>query len=206
MIEFQTLLQAANYFPKCLLCKSSMDFKNRDSDAIEKSYDSPYRSGLTTTITYNCHERDYIDSYVVHIETGEVKRDIQYLTQAMGGMMSSVGRALHPAPFGDKYLSIGMECLKCHKYNYLIQMIIDLESVRIARILLNSEKLSFYVGNEYHTIRNVYTTNKTEYSYYNIKDESLSISEKKEELPLITLNREDPTKTLKRIQNLLIFT
>jgi len=101
-----------------------------------------------------------------------------------------------------------MVCTSCNNYSLMIQMVIALEYMMIAKIVLNSESMSFMEKGGLSEIRNIYTLNKTEYNFFGgepIEGEPHDFV-RSQTLPLISLDRDNPLHTLQRIKNLLIFT
>jgi hypothetical protein len=109
---------------------------------------------------------------------------------------------------GHKYLGLGRDSCKCQKYSFMLQLIVNLKLLNLSEIYLNSEKVIIINQEGRYEIRNVYTTNKTEYGFFpgNPEVELVDVSYKHQLLPLIPLDRQHPDKTLQRIKNLLIFT
>ena len=100
--------------------------------------------------------------------------------------------------------------MRCHnrqfeRYLYVVQVHISLDERRITDLLLNSEHVSIEEGAKLCTIKNVYTTEKTELI---IRHQHLSQYHEpveKIEFTLIPINLEEPRKTLERIRKLVVF-
>ncbi len=219
MIEFFASIQdALNYTPYCLLCRHSIT--SLDSlvpgaiSSLQVEYDNYGYGGYHPVITYTLVENGYKDTFNINIGNNAITRqtDIEtqeYVVNAFSGTQSFT----HPTPAlppisGDQYLYLGVACKSCNKYDYTLQLIICLKPLAMKRIVFNSEKVVFQEGewSERRELRNVYTTKRTTYSYFPEPKIGLITSELKQDLPLLPLNREDPSKTLERVKNLLIFT
>jgi len=111
--------------------------------------------------------------------------------------------------------SIYLECPKCARFNYIIQIIIDINEnakrYRLADILLNSEHISVVDGDDMYCITNSYPPEVTEvrhrqgYHKFNWNESSKITDHQPISLPLIPLNPQDPMQTVARIKKLLPF-
>jgi hypothetical protein len=212
MIDFYTLAAAANYIPDCLLCKSSMSYRDIDAE-VQYEYDRAGRRGQRTHLTFTDSNLSYTDKISICLETEVVEREtIQNDHKSLNSGFVTVSSSLHSTPpeRGDKYLGLGLECKECHDYNYMIQIVVDLGDLRIKRLTLNSESVAIRSDEGLFEIRNAYTTRETHYYFSRHPAPPGSPNtftiDKQQKLPLIPLDRKDPSKTLKRIRNLLVFT
>ena len=90
-------------------------------------------------------------------------------------------------------------CNNCSMYYYTLQIFIDIENKKITQAILNSEFVT--IDNEgVHEIKNIYTTEKTEYTCISEKTRNKTIT-----LPLVSDNMNDPSEVLNRIKKILIF-
>lgn len=219
MIEFFTSIQdALNYAPYCLLCRHSM--RGLDSlvpgaiSSLKIDYDNRGYGDYHSVITYTLIENGYKDNFTINVVNNSITRqtDIEMEDQVVStrvGLQTFKSSAPSlPVSSGYQYLSLGVACKSCHKYDYTLQLVICVKPLVMARIALNSERLVFQEGewSERRELRNVYTTKRTTYSYFPEPKLGAVRNELKQELPLIPFNREDPNKTLERVKNLLIFT
>lgn len=219
MTEFFASIQdALNYTPYCLLCRHSMGrLDNLVPGAISSlqiDYDNRGYGDYHSVITYTLIENGYKDHFTINVVNNEITRqtEIEIEDQIVGAGLGSQtfkpSVPSSPVASGYQYLSLGVACKSCHKYDYTVQLILCVKPLAIARIILNSERLVFQEGewSERRELRNVYTTKKTVYSYFPEPKLGFIRNELKQDFPLLPINREDPNKTLERVKNLLIFT
>lgn len=98
-------------------------------------------------------------------------------------------------------------CESCSKYSFSIGISIDITNMKVVSLFLNSETFSIEEGSRLSEIRNVYTTEKTEYTTFtNYESEDAKPHDKQTTvLPLIPMDLENPDKTLNRIKTLVLF-
>lgn len=211
MIEFSNLLEAMQYAPGCLLCQGDMKHRYYDLYSIDTVNSPNSKFGFETAFTFDQSEIDYIDRYSIFIETGMIERKCdQNKNQIIINGLSPNKSKSSPPLLGDKYLSLGMICGKCEDYCFTIQMIIDLECLKLKKIFLKSEQISIRNTEGNYNIRNTYTDKITKYLFDSCHQlfvyKNPYDTNKYQELPLIPLNRKNPVETLQRIKKLLIFT
>jgi hypothetical protein len=182
MKQFKSFLEAASYHPNCIFCQKTLTIVGRDlvdTDDHDDNSISFYLSSLVNDIiTFNKYTEK-----VSHISP-------EYNT--------GHGVFIHGLTF---------HCDACCQFAYNIQIHIDTELLKLIGIYLNSESLSIEDGADLHEIKNIYSFNRTEYSYFrgilaadaDVPDQN-SIN-----LPLVPLNLNNPIETVNRIRNLIIF-
>jgi len=164
-----------------------------------------------STITYTLRGAGYADIFRINTQTNHVEREIniendnQTVTSSLG--YTSAGS---PPPLsGHRYLSLTAKCRACQKYDYTLQLIVALQPVAMKEIILNSERVIFQADrmSEAWELKNIYTTKLTVYSRFSPPVIGANaVRQITQQFPLLPLDRNDPTKTLKRVKNLLIFT
>lgn len=221
---YYTLAQAIDSIPNCPMCKEQFAPAHSGRHLLQSKIidyeivtDGDWL-GLgrrRTTITFILREPGYEDKFIVDIDDVSIRREsiikqVNYKSLVYGGTYSvhHSNHIISPPTTGTQYLAIGMNCQACRKYDYLFQILVDLESLILIRVALNSEQFTFQNGplDGRVEIRNVYSTNKTIYHSWPAPRLGIIETGKRQEFPLIPMNREEPEKTLKRINNLLIFT
>jgi hypothetical protein len=212
MIKFDSLVEAVEYIKKCPLCQERLMFKKDIDIYYHKSRDWE----LETTLIFTESNMSYSDKLKICLQTGKVERETQVYEEIGAGITGTITQpiwggsyGMNPSANGHKYLGLGMECPNCRNYNFMIQIVVDLEPCVIANIVLNSESLTFKDKDKTYEIRNIYTTNQTEYMYYNsdaVSEEGTIHLGGRENLPLIPLDRSNPNYFFRRVKNLLLWT
>jgi hypothetical protein len=219
MIEtrFYNIQEAISYLSQCLLCKYSMGLGNLSGSSTSQiSIDHEGYGDFQPVITYSILDKPFEDRFMIGVKNNSVRREI--VKNEAEEMISSVDdftmtrvvkhHGTYPMTAGVKYLSLVGSCNNCHKYGFVLQLIIELQTLKMFEVVFNSETLTFQTDtmSERWELKNIYTTKKTIYTHFAPPKPGLLISEAKQDLPLLPINREDPAKTLKRVKNLLIFT
>jgi hypothetical protein len=106
---------------------------------------------------------------------------------------------------GTDIFKMEMRCHKCERYRYVVQVHLSLDEKRITDLVLNSEAVIIEDGAKLCTIKNVYTTEKTELIVRHQHVSQYHEPLEKIEFPLVPINLEDPRKTLERIRKLVVF-
>lgn len=101
---------------------------------------------------------------------------------------------------GQMIFSLSGTCTTCSKYSFAIGVTVDITNSKLTGLFLNSETFSIEEGQSLYEIRNVYTTEKTEYTRF-----KKGSSDSKVDFPLIPFDMVNPDKTLDRIKGLLVF-
>ncbi|HEY5267592.1 MAG TPA: hypothetical protein VII94_00455 [Candidatus Saccharimonadales bacterium] len=229
MINFINLSHAINYRSECPFCHNPMKIEPGCIEwEIKKSPSSHYTVG-TDSFYYNSYsvkERTFIkfsygeSSIIVDYETGEVLsvRETHSMTDIYNSNYygSYTGKSYGYGQGLSDYnlFAINIHCSNCQAYRYVVQVHISLIEKQIVNIYLNSESLSFKDEKGTYFIRNVYSSEKTEYSFNSNEHSDTGLKEieaylgyhsKILELPLIPINFEEPNKTLGRVKNLVLF-
>jgi hypothetical protein len=102
---------------------------------------------------------------------------------------------------GEYYQGITLECEKCCMFTYTIKLVMDLAHNKVTEISLNSETVSIEDRENIYEIKNIYAMNRLE--YYHLNNENGE--EKKDYLPILPIDMNNPLLTLKRIKKLLVF-
>jgi hypothetical protein len=210
MIEFNNLIEATKYVSTCPLCKKFIHIKDMDINYTLKFSGCSGKDYGRTLITFNQSSLSYNDKIIICLQTGEVTRDSKINTRDLSAQIGSHFASINGTPqtTGDMYFGLGMECYGCRDYYYMIQLVVNLEPIRLSKIYLNSESVIIRNDEGRYEIRNCYTTGNTEYLFSSgqpSEEGTIAIS-KRQLLPLVSLDRQYPAKTLSRIKNLLIFT
>lgn len=147
---------------------------------------------LTMTLDYNSGElREYKNT-----------SSFQEVVTKSYPVYASNGSAHSVSPSGKQLFGVYCSCNQCGRYTYTLQIHIDMGLSKIVGIFLNSETLCFEEESNLYEIRNVYSSEKTEYKVF----DNDAVSETKTlNLPLIPLDRSDPNKTLERVKTLVLF-
>jgi hypothetical protein len=213
MNRFYNIQEAISYLSPCLLCKYGMGL-----DCLSGSPDSQLNYGygdFSPVITYSIMDKSFEDKFMINVRSNEVKRDIvthreEYVVGGYDGTNSYAGKTsfANPQTSGTRYLYLGGSCRNCRKYGYVLQIIIRLQPLTLTDVVFNSETVTFQANEmgERWELKNIYTTKQTVYSHFAPPVPGTIVQEAKQNFPLLPLDREDPSKTLKRVKNLLIFT
>lgn len=209
MIQFDSLIEAIQYIKHCPLCKERLIVK-RDT-VTRHTLSAIHTWEVETIFTFTESNADYSDKIKICMENQTVERDITQFRETKYGIQGVVSfHANYPLTCGDKYLGLGMECPNCRNYNFMIQIVVSLKPLRMTKICLNSESLTFDGKEKTYEIRNIYTTGQTEYVCYagtgSGGEEGTVFVQGRQTFPLISFDRNDPHRFLQRVKNLLIFT
>lgn len=191
-IYFSSILDAMSYRKQCPFCLHNLDFS--DSDLICRDMESgevELDAGADNTIIVNIHNQQI-----------EIKEKMQFPVISGDG---AIVRKTYSKLSNREFFRIKLECPKCSCYSIAFQLIIDLINNRMEPLVLNSETFTIEdLDTKYvHEIRNVYSTQETEYTFY--PKVGSSDEDKSYTFPLIPLDLTDPYHTLRRIKTLLVF-
>jgi hypothetical protein len=182
MIEFKSLKEAIAYHTNCVVCQAKLSMNDRDlADRFSTNDDE-----LIFYISPNLRD------------TITISKETDQITHIYEGWLGS--RFIHGLSF---------HCEECCQFAYNFQIHMDLGLKKITGIFLNSESISIEDGKDLHEIKNIYSTKKTEYSYFpNELGDPMQTSGYKGsiEFPLIPLNLIKPMETVARIRKLIIYT
>lgn len=210
-MKFPSLLSGINYQTACPICAGPMKIDTRDAE-LDTSCD--YSGHQKRTLTW--HQDGVL---VIDLDTEEFSLTIKQpkaFCPVLGYSGSSGSYASSPvykqfAFNGTVYIGLGIECQNCCQYSFGLKIILDTDGKGQGQISteLNSEILSIEdkVGDLVHEIKNIYSTNQTEYTYFagTRNKEFNTWNDKTVILPLIPLDVRDPSKALNRIKTLVIF-
>lgn len=99
---------------------------------------------------------------------------------------------------GLSYHKLNIAC-NCGMFEFFLKITVDLTNLLLKSISLNSERISVEHENMLYEIHNNYSINSTNYTYY-INDEA-----KKQNLPLVILDLDNPLRSLNKLKKLLTF-
>jgi hypothetical protein len=197
---FHNLTQALEYRIDCPFCGSLMEINDRDLAGQQYNFDAHRGSTRTLEFTFSS-SRDDLIRIELPSERIEMQMDsnCNYL-QSVGSNLGTV----YPKPFfnGNIYCKLSKDCTKCCQYEYVLQLrfiIID-KQISLDIVILNSESMSVEDNDMLHEIKNIYVTEKTEYSYF-----SKDGSNKHSSFPLIPMDLDNPENMVSRLRKLLIF-
>lgn len=105
---------------------------------------------------------------------------------------------------GTIFLGVSNACVR-NDYSYTFGLCLDVhqKKCKLLGVFLNSEGFVIKKGEDTYKIRNLYTSQKTLYSYVSNNNPSLF---RDASIPLVSLDLERPQNTIDRIKNLLIYT
>lgn len=204
MKQFYSFLDAIKYHACCPLCKNRLEINDRD---LAMDYDQ--RSGgqrLAFNLTPGTDDVLYINPVTEAVELVLTEK-YQLPALNVNGTISNIYTPAVQMPILDGRFIHGLtiDCKSCCQFSYTLQIHIDLNVHKHNAILvgtyLNSETVSVEDNEMVHEIKNIYSTDVTEYSYF-----SKNGDDKKSTLPLIPLDLINPKETVSRIRKLLIFT
>lgn len=199
---FQSLLSALHYRRNCPFCHSTLEMYNKRLRS-EYDYDRGYvvfeldeYGGNTLCVNFLTEEVELIVARREDLEpiySGTVPSSIYYNSRMSTSYIRLDGEIGH---------AISIRCMnrECGQFSYTLQMWVDLIQKKLLGVYLNSELMSIDIDDNTHEIKNVYTTNKTHYTYH-----SKDGSSKTATIPLIKLDTTKPHDMLERIKNLIIF-
>lgn len=198
MIQFNNLMDGLCCVERCPLCGWLLDrFAGSNIDTY--TYGG---SGRWSDITIRA-DRNRIR---VELLTGvimEITQDETEHTEIGDPITMVISKPSFPLPTsGLYYTSVHKNCTNCNRYHLTLQIQFDMSQRRVHNVLLNSERIFFYDKGQLFEITNVYVMDKTEFS--RVSNDTL-MPDKKMELPLIPLDRNDAQAYISRVKNLLIF-
>lgn len=177
---FKKIRDGINHLTHCPFCHSEL-FINEKEHSISQKKGHPI-------LTFNLIGEDLLH---ININTDEIIVDLNQTISSHGYFN-----------YGTNYHGINIECtnVDCSLFDFTIQLQTNLDKNKINHIILNSERVS-YEDKEgmLHEIKNVYTNNTTEYTFYT------ETESKTKKIPLVPLDFSDPEHTIQRIKKLIIF-
>lgn len=220
MKQFNNIYDACRYHTHCYVCHSQLRIDQNYTFEHDLRGNNRTMMSINMTLGVDSDTDDFIkvDVLTGQIECYSVSRKINY-DEIFGGNFDFSGSApirksyaanlppsvCYPKYSGTLYRGISMTCPKCHQFSYVIQLQIDMTLNVVTGIYLNSELISVEESDAVHEIRNIYTTNMTEYVYLPAEGKINWNKDKKITIPLIPLNLKEPMETISRIKKLIIF-
>lgn len=198
MTTFKTLDAAFNYRTHCPLCQ----------EPIVKGYSSITEYDGEKTVEFDLgNTKVTIEYYGGKILEWREGSSFTEIITTGTPVYASNGSAQSLSRSGKEVFRVICCCGKCSCYAYILQVHMDMDEKRVVGVVLNSETLSFERGPLLHEIKNIYTTEKTEYTTFtNYESEDAKPHDKQTTvLPLIPMDLENPDKTLNRIKTLVLF-
>lgn len=189
--EFLSIDDGLNYMIRCPNCNSLMEINDRDAEVKTITNSN---ATITSKLEFDLYSADLL---IVDFESGscEIKSDSYNLYS---------GGVLHQR--------LGIECNDCCQYYYVLNLKIDLETMLVSGLYLDSETLTVEKDHIVYEIKNSYSIGQTHYSVIKrIREAKGKVThiidsiDKTIDLPLVPLDVFNPDETLKRINNLIIF-
>ena len=106
---------------------------------------------------------------------------------------------------GTDMFPVTVTCNNCHRYNYVLQVLVNLSQGCLVGLVLNSETIVVDDYVKMYTIKTIYTTEKTEMEIRHLHLSQYHGPESKIEYPMVPLNIEEPMKTVERLKKLTVF-
>ena len=200
MIKFKSIQDALDYRTFCPVCHNSLSIDDKYGLMIKKEYDSKNK----ITLIWKSNQ----DELVINLNGDRIesltKKVVSSTIYGLPGCI--VGHGYTSIENGTMYTSLSVGCNDCCQYSYVVQVLVNISKKVIDNIVLNSELITIEDDEVIHEIRNIYTTDKTEYSWFKTgQDEEDPIDEKSIILPLVPLDLVCPEKTVERVRNLILF-
>ncbi len=177
MTMFMNFTEALNFNKKCPICNKKLKISKTNNDLL-KDYKNKILFFYITTFSKNdLFTIDTNNGKFSYIELGPFKNNFKQNGKLLQALI--------------------IECTKCMMYNYTLQIHINLTDNKVDCLILNSETLSFIDNNELYKIKNIYTTDTTE--FINVLQNKIT------KLPLILLDIKNINNTIDRVKNILPF-
>lgn len=187
---FESLKEGFYYQTHCPICSNELRVNDRDAEVKKDNQ----RFLLTWELTD--------DALNIDVDTGEAEliiKDPSPATFKPGQATTAYVHGWTPVYSGYLFLRAELECNKCCQYSFLLKILVDLDAKKVSEVQLNSEIVCLEIGRDVHEIKNIYSTDQTEYYRAGFGEAKPLL------LPLIPLNLQNPEKTLDRIKKLIIF-
>ena len=201
MTKFYNLDEAFGFrrYCPCKHCSHTL-FPEGATIKYGENYREVQLSVHGNTLTVNLHSNEVI-SY------RDQDDDHKRYSMSMSTLMyASPSRKLWSlSKSGTDMFPLVVSCNNCHGYSYVLQVHVALDQGRIVKLVLNSESMSVEDMAKRYTIKNIYTTNKTEMEIRHTHVSQVHEPQDKIEIPLVPLNVEDPMKTVERVKKLVVF-
>jgi hypothetical protein len=209
MKAFQNLTESVTYHRRCYVCHSHLQNNLDLTLNLEKNL---YKWNLSENVDSETDDWIVINALTNKVDSIRQTRrnDNELLYSGMDLPMVNRfqrhSKSLNRSYSGVMYESMNIDCQKCYHFGYTVQVVIDLTSMALKGIYLNSEFISYPDEDGHlHEIKNVYAIDKTEYSYHVTPTEQYDASKKRMSIPIIPLDLNNPADTVARIRKLLIF-
>lgn len=210
MKRFDSILAALNYYPNCPICNKELRINDKElADDYPYDYD---RSLPMPKISFYLNQRNdevmRIDPITNSVEIQIAHTDIDISSSgyfadynAPVKSINAYGKSPYEIKGGFFMHALRINCQSCCQFSYALQVHVDLSSKKLAGVFLNSESITVEDGGVAYEIKNIYSTNITEYHYFS----ALGSSSKPITLPLVELDVYKPMDTINRIRKLLPF-
>lgn len=183
MKQFESLYDALLYVSYCPICQCDLRINERDVKASSRFN--------STGIYYYKLIFDFNDEEIVSIDVDSEEVAFHHNPQSK----------LHA--HGTFYSKVSIECEDCCQYSFTLQLKFDIQSQKLEAVYLNSEIICLEdKDGQTNQIKNIYATDKTEYSLFCSATDG---EDKFIVLPLIPLDINNPEIALKRIKSLIVF-
>lgn len=201
---FHSLRMGLDYQTRCPLCKDLLKINDRDL-ASDWGYGG-HEYGGDHRIAFYVSQKDD-DAIVINPNTDEVELVVakrwspEVVVEAVNGEFEPSFKPSAQPIYNGKFMhALTIDCKSCCQYSYTLQVHFDLSEEILIGVYLNSESLSIEESGMVHEIKNSYAAQLTYYSYFDKEGDS-----KRDCLPLIPLDLDNPKETVSRIRKLLIF-
>lgn len=201
MTAFYNLDEAFSYrrYCPCKHCSHSLFPESATIKYGERQREVEFAIG-ETTLTVSSHSNTIL-SYA------EARKDVGVYGVGHSSLMyaSPSRHLLSLSKNGTDMFPVTVSCNNCHRYNYVLQVHVNLSQGCLLGLVLNSETMAVEDMAKLYTIKNIYTTGKTEMEVRHTHLSQHHASQSKIEYPLIPLNVEEPMKTVERLKKLTVF-
>ena len=215
MKKFYNLMEAVSYHTHCCMCKERLS--HYPLALVGGSDKTIYRWNLSDNIDSDTDDFIMVDAHSNHVEyLQESRKSIRY---PISGIDDYSGQTPITFPTyspkiklkGIIYESIHLNCGNCHQFSYTIQIVVDISTMMLGNIQLNSEFVCYEEPDgSVHEIRNAYPFGETIYTNFEqmvAKSPYLPVKSPYDRftIPLIPINFNDPKETVARIKKLVVF-
>lgn len=195
--KFASFHEAINYHSQCPICQNPLEINdNRIVHNTKKYHDESTYHYLTFALGEDTLTID------THTERIDIVMNHPYnVIYSMGSPSAHYVKGHGTIPTSGVFIQgFNIDCMICCQFSYTLQMIVDMNEVKLAGVYLNSESVTMETEGIVHEVRNVYSTHKTEYTSFNKSGGHKSVS-----LPIMPLDLQAPQETISRIRKLIIF-
>jgi hypothetical protein len=196
-LKFPSFRAAITYHSQCPICLNPLEINDNRIVSNTKKY---HEDIMYHNLTFALGD----DMLSIDTRTERIDISIRHPFDPIYTIGSSTFYNVpgtHPIPSSGIFIQgFNIDCMICCQFSYTLQMIIDMNEVKLAGIYLNSESITVESDGMIHEVRNVYSTHKTEYSSFSKNGGQKSFS-----LPIVPLDLQFPQDTISRIRKLIIF-